>query len=126
MYDNWVFNKWETPLSAVGALELQRLTDCNGFLEIVCEDLESSAPHLWIVIFQSAIGYRSLGESFRNQLWKEWDINQYGRTVYVENSDFLLALVKEPVTENLRHFMIVTRDDVIEVLSVPDPQIIEL
>ena len=130
MYDNWKIKKWETPVSDWKWLFMDSLTDSakTHTLEILLSD-KDDYPQIAIQ-FKNYPIYRNIVEEYRTTLWNHLSkTSQWcGWTFEVVNSPWLEKLCKiEPLIEvhdsGLRHFVISTNDDVIEVLSNLEPNI---
>ena len=124
LYDNWLLERWETPVSDAQNLTLISLTDTQGILCIILEDQHERR---FQISFTRYPGYRNLLEEYRTELW-----GLYARTsrpectLQVISSSWIQELKQhEPLLDvqfpNLKHLLIITGDDVIEVLSDETP-----
>ena len=132
LYDNWVLERWETAVSDAQSLVLVSLIDTQGTLSLVLEDQRDPQRHRFQVDFIRVPGYRNLLEEYRLELWAiPRGTIATGWTVQVVASPWIAELYEhEPLLEvgfpALRHFLISTEDDVIEVLSDVVPTFYEL
>jgi hypothetical protein len=128
MYQNWRLHRWSTPMGDAEYLRMESLTD-NGRLVIVLQDLGTNQNYR--VTFKNYPAYRNIMEEHRGTLWtKRPEISEpdaTGWTLLVEGSDLVSELM--PGIEayfdvnRLKHYLIITADDVIEVLSDTEPTI---
>jgi len=128
-YETWIIKRWETPFSAIGSIALASLVD-DGQLTITFEAPREPGRPRWKVKFDKIAGYRNLLEEFRLELWQHLDTTQQrcGNTFTVANSPWIKELrrregVFEAIHPNSSHFVFLTEDDVIEVLSSNSPAI---
>lgn len=129
MYDTWIIERWETPLSAIESIVMASLVD-DGQLAITFEAPRQAGRPRWRVTFESAPGYRNLVEEFRLELWDHLDRTQQrcGNTFIVANSPWIAELrQREALFDNYHpsasHFVFLTEDDIIEVLAPSRPAI---
>ncbi len=132
MYDTWKIERWETPFSDATSLVMARLVDCDG-LSIVLE-----APHLtdrprWRIEFGRCAAYRNILEEYRLGLWAHLDQSKQrcGNAFVVTNSPWIAEFREhEPLLEvhdsGVKHFVVATEDDVVEILSGSPPRIVGL
>ena len=130
MYEHWKIEKWETALSECKHLAMFSLFDdaSNNKLIINLGFDEKEFD----LIFSNYPAYRNILEEYRLELWDYLDKSNQrcGNTFIVNNSPWLSELVSnEPLiefhNEKLKHYVITTGDDVIEVLSNEIPKLIE-
>jgi len=128
MYDNWKIKKWETPVSDSKWLSMVSLYDVaeTQTLEIRLNDGKQEIS----INFENYPAYRNIHEEYRTNLWRHLDetSQRCGWTFEVVNSSWSEKLYKdEPLLKfndpNLRHFVISTGDDVVEILSNLEPEI---
>lgn len=129
MYETWVIERWETPLSALGSVAMASLFD-DGQLSITFEAPRELGRPRWRVTFDKAPGYRNLVEEFRLELWHHLDSTQQrcGNTFTVANSPWIAELRQREALfdahyPSASHFVFLTEDDIIEVLSPSRPSI---
>lgn len=127
-YDNWNILKWNTLFSDKKYLFMESLLDSDCKLIITLFDDKEIR---YKVTFNNFPSYRNLLEKYRLNLWGKIDWNIVGNSWIVENSNWLNFLNKsEPLIthheENLKHYVICTESDVVEVLSSDENPIIEI
>lgn len=126
MYDGWRIARWETPVVDIDRLLLASLVDTGGELTLVFEDCGRPARPRWRVRFRDYPAYRNIDEAYRVALWSRLDASRQrcGWTFTVDEpsphaswgSDYL-----HRVLPGLRHYVVATDDDVVEVLSRQEP-----
>jgi hypothetical protein len=126
MYDGWVVTRWDTPVSDVAELYLASLTDARRELTLVLEGPLASGRPRWRVEFQDYPGYRNLDEAFRVELWQWLDMSgqRCGSTFVVSEPLPLASWATSGLHQlypGLRHYVVATMDDVIEVLAAREP-----
>jgi hypothetical protein len=128
MYDNLKIKRWETPISDSKELGMVSLHDnaSTNTLEVLLNDGKKEIR----VTFNNYPAYRNILEEFRTKLWNHLTetSQRCGWTFEVVESTWVEELQKdESMLEfhfpGLRHFVISTGDDVIEILSDLEPQI---
>ena len=129
-YKQWRIERWDTPLSDIGSVALASLLDSGGQLTITIEAPREPGRPRWVFTFDTYPGYRNILEEFRLQLWEHLDATQQrcGNTFCVANSPWIEILrAEEGVFEHfypkIAHYVILTEDDVIEILSPQLPTI---
>lgn len=120
--------RWQTPVSDARSLAMVSLLDRDG-LRITVQDLRDPARRRFEFLFRRVVGYRNLLEEFRTS--EPTLPPGTGWTVVIPDSPWLADLrAKEALLDvyapECRHFMIVTEDDVIDVLSPEVPEIREV
>ncbi len=128
--DSYNFKRWETPVSDAISLAMVSLFDKN-YLEIVLQDLRDANRKRFKFTFQKVAAYRNILEEYRTSETNSLNRNTFGWTLVSENSEWLNYFKeKEPLlTEynpNCKHFIIITEDDVIEILSSYFPEVTEI
>jgi hypothetical protein len=128
MYYKWKIKRWETPISDskwLGMVSLHDVTEMN-ILDIRLNDGKQEIS----IKFENYPAYRNILEEYRTALWRHLDetSQRCGWTFEVVDSSWSEELNKrEPLLEfknpGLRHFVLSTDDDVIEVLSNLEPRI---
>jgi len=127
MYKDWKIKKWDTPVSDVNGLALISLKDIarENKLSILFETNNKKLE----ATFDNYPAYRNILEEYRLELWKHLDeTNQMcGDTFIVINSPWIKSLTEREQLINvhekeLKHYVITTTDDVIEVLSSKEPE----
>jgi hypothetical protein len=128
MYDKLKIKRWETPISDskwLGMISFYDVAESN-ILEIRLNDGKQEIS----IKFENYPAYRNILEEYRTALWRHLDktSQKCGWTFEVINSSWSEELNnEEPLLEfhnpGLRHFVISTNDDVIEVLSNLEPKI---
>ncbi len=125
------FKRWETPVSDAKSLAMVSLFD-KRVLEIILQDLKDPARKRYKFIFNKVAAYRNIMEEYRiNE--KEFPISskKFGWTLFAETSEWLNYFKeKEQLLEeynpNCKHFIIMSEDDVVEILCSYFPEVIEI
>jgi hypothetical protein len=126
MYEEWVITRWETPVGDIDRLLMVSLIDRQGELQLVVEAFRASNRPRWRVTFRDYPAYRNIDERYRDALWRWLDASaqRCGTTFTVRESPAFSswgATYLGDVNRHLRHFVVSTADDVIEVLSAGEP-----
>lgn len=130
MYEEWTLEKWATPISDVESLSMVMLVD-DGMLSIIVQ-ANGVSPKWFRCVFSRYPAYRNILEEFRAELWErlEQQKQHLGWTAIVSNSPWISSFDREPLLKEyypqLKHYLICTEDDVIEVLSPQDPELQEI
>lgn len=128
IYKNWKISKWETPISNFGSSRMELLMDTD-FLTIIIQEGAGDIRSRVKFIFRGDYAYRNINESFRNGLWAILP-PRLGQTLKVEKSDLIEILRSDELGSDTflsaKHYIILTEDDVIEVIAAVDPEIHEL
>ena len=133
MYASWKLENWETPISHTGSGfrgAMLSLID-DGPLKITIDIGRHPEKSLvYQIEFQSCAGYRNILEEYRIGLWEHLDSKypELGNTFIVVNSPWLKDLRENQClldvhSTGAKHFVIVTGDDVVEVLSNQTPSV---
>ncbi len=116
--------KWITPISEVKNLTMVELIDKKGKLIITL----LGEGKKFQLIFQNPPVYRNILEEYHTNLWEYLDNTKQrrGNTFKIIDCEWVEYLKKhEPLlsfyNEKLEHYIIVTNDDVIEILSNKEP-----
>ena len=132
MYHEWQITRWETPLSDLKSVAMASLVD-DGQLSITVEAPREDGRPRWHVTFETYPGYRNLLEQFRLELWTHLDSTRqrFGTTFTVADSPWIKTLretegVFDSYYPEIEHYVVLTEDDVIEVLSPDPPSIVAL
>jgi len=124
VYSKWKIIKWPTPISAFGKPRLEYLKD-GIQLEIVIQNFSGGSPRVEFV-FSGIYTYRNINRGFRTSLWEVVPASNLGATWMVQNSDFLDLLKADAqgaaTFRDARHFVIVTENDVIEIVACAPPR----
>lgn len=127
MYDNWRFEKWVTPISSMRTVILESLQDGSDGLTVIVETDEKPEVDIRVSFyFAKAPAYRNIQESYRTELWAKLGREMPGTpwsSLRVFGADWAEALRQEPLFPEIKHFMISTVDDVIEVLTPDEPAV---
>ena len=120
--------RWETPASDARSLALVSLLDQDG-LHITVQDLRDPAGRRFQFSFERVPAYRDILEEYRTS--EPPPVERVGWTRIDPGSDWLADLrSREPLLDvhspGCRHYIIVTEDDVIDVLSPEEPKIVEV
>jgi hypothetical protein len=126
-YEDWEFEKWNTKLSDSNFLFLESLVDKNSELILKFSDSEK----VYELTFRNYSAYRNILEQYRTKLWTKLHnsgLKDLGNSWIIENSDWMKNLFEnEPLLElfesKLKHYLITTEIDVIEVLSSDNPDV---
>jgi len=133
-YTDWQIEKWSSPVSECDNLFLESLFDgkrLNDYrLEILLTTGDRDDSPKYQFTFDAYPAYRNIVEEYRLELWTHLDNTKQrcGWTYTVPDSPWISELHRsEPLlSENyptLRHWVIATWDDVVEVLSPTPPEI---
>lgn len=120
--------RWQTPVSDARSLAMVSLHDREG-LHITLQDLRDPARRRFEFVFRRVAAYRNLLEEYRTS---EPPVpHGVGWTLTIPDSPWLAELrAKEPLLDihspGCQHYVIVTEDDVIDVLSPEPPEIQEI
>ena len=103
----------------------------EGCLSITLEGPREKGRPRWRIVFDGFVpGYRNLLEEFRLELWEHLELTHQrcGNTFTVTNSPWIVYLrekegVFDSVYSEIDHYVVLTEDDVIEVLSPTKPKI---
>ena len=120
--------RWETPVSNAKSLAMVSLVDSHG-LHITLQDLRDPQRRRYRFTFGNVPAYRNVLEEYRTS--EPPAGGELGWTVKIPNSPWLEAFRRdEPLfeihTPGCEHYVIVTEDDVIDVLSPEPPEISEV
>jgi len=126
MYEQWLIARWDTPVVDIDQLLMVSLVDSRGELTLTFEAFRSPERPRWTVRFGKSLGYRNIDEAYRLGLWRWLDQSgqRCGHTFLVQESPKLASWATEYLHEvipSVRHFVIATEDDVIEVLCANEP-----
>ena len=102
------------------------LVDCQRELTATFEDVTSAERTTWRVRFVKYPAYRNIDEAYRTNLWKWLDESNQrcGNTFTVTQTPALRSwdtVYLHEVAPDIRHYVIATNDDVLEVLSLAEP-----
>ena len=105
----------------------------EGSVKVTVEDVRSATRDRFAFVFDRCFGYRNLLEEYQTREWAATDASamKLGWTWIVRDSGWLAELQREPLFElhggqSAVHYVIVTEDDVVEVLSKDVPRIVAL
>ncbi|ELS04157.1 hypothetical protein Xen7305DRAFT_00038850 [Xenococcus sp. PCC 7305] len=129
MCQGWKIEKWETPLSAVSNPAFESLIQDKEALKI---NIRGDNDKKSLFIFDSHCpAYKSIDETYKTKLWSYLDETdqRFGSTFTVKNSSWLKQY-QEPefltrIVPDLKHYVICTTNNIIEILTDKKPQIIE-
>ncbi len=133
MYEGWVAERWETPLSGAQRLSLLELHD-DGDLVLLLADEEDPEGRVFRFCFPEPPAYRNIQEPFRLELWEAFTPELLPRTgpfLRIPASPWVEELQsREPLLQawhpDLQHYMVCTPTDVVEVLCSAPPEIHEV
>lgn len=125
MYEGWRICRWETPVVDENRLLMLSLADVERELILLLESSRADRQR-WRVRFRRYPAYRNIDESYRTDLWRWLDDSgqRLGFTFTVEESPPLASwgtVYLHVLSPGIRHFVIATADDVVEVLSTEEP-----
>ena len=120
--------RWDTPVSDAGSLAMVSLLDQDG-LHITLRDLRDPTRRRYRFTFREVAAYRNILEEYR--LSEPPVPEGTGWTRLFSQSPWLRELrQREPLldvhTPNCQHYVIVTEDDVVDILSPIAPEIREV
>lgn len=126
MYEGWRIRRWDTPVVEEDQLLMVSLVDVDRELVLLFESGRDSGRLRWRVRFRQYPAYRNVDEAYRTELWRWLDTSgqRVGFTFTVEESPPLASwgtVYLHEVMPGIRHFVIATGDDVVEVLSAEEP-----
>jgi hypothetical protein len=126
VYEGWRVDRWETPVGDVDRLLMVSLVDATRELTAIFEASWMPSRPRWRVRFRDYPAYRNIDEAYRNELWRHIRESgqECGRTFTVQESPSLQSWGTESLHEvrpGIRHFVIATMDDILEVLSASEP-----
>lgn len=119
-------------MSDANHLCMESLQDRSGLLEIELADhWNNAATARFKVTFRNYPAYRNIDELYRVELWERRKqmahADATGWTLIVPDSPWLREFTNEPVLDffnpGIVHYLIVTENDVIEVLSNEEPKV---
>jgi hypothetical protein len=128
-FSDWKWSRWETPVSDAQSISLH-LSLTEGVLQVILD----TSSHLYDglrlrIAFQKILAFRCLQESYMNSLWGVFSkAGSPGKTFIVNNSPWLAELAREDslfaeTSHNVRHYVITSDAEVLEVLSKSPPYI---
>jgi hypothetical protein len=131
MQENWLSVRWETPVSDAKGL-MMKLCCHDGDLDITLDRSSVSEVLDDIqLVFKKVVAFRSILERFRTELWNYQLVHgRPGRTFIIDNSPWISELqASDPVfaslnIPNVRHYVIATDWDVLEILSSHAPVVV--
>ena len=120
--------RWETPVSDAASLAMVSLLDQDG-LHITLQDLRDPGRRRFRFSFERVPAYRNILEEYRTSERRTGE--GLGWTRIDPESAWLADLRRrEPLLDHFRpgcvHYVIVTEDDVLDVLSPEPPEIVEM
>jgi len=123
MYHDWQIERWETPVVDCNRLLLLSLVDAGRELVMIFVARNSK----YCVRFSNYQAYRNIDEAYRTDLWHWLDKSNQrcGFTFLVkENPPFHSwgTVYLHTVLPDVRHYVIATDDDAVEVLSTCVPK----
>jgi hypothetical protein len=123
-----VLQRWDTPVSDAVSLAMVSLVDRDG-LHLTLQDLRDPNRRRYCFSFQKVVAYRNILEEFRDG--EQWIRQGTGRTFRATESEWLRELrsreaLLDVMAPGCQHYLVVTEDDVIDVLSPHEPEIREV
>lgn len=120
--------RWPTPVSDLADFRLVSLHQEGRTLVLELEGRRDAVTERWTMTFAEQRGYRNLLEEYRTALWAHWPSPSTGNTVEVRDSSWIARLREEASFEaylgaRARHFMILTGDDVLDVIAAVEPSV---
>jgi hypothetical protein len=128
MTPDYTQERWQTPVSDARSLAMVSLLDRDG-LHITLEDLRDPVRRRFKFVFRRVAAYRNILEEYRTT---EPPLSRgAGWTVTLPNSPWLAELRAEQSlldvhSPGCRHYVIVTEDDIIDILCPEPPEIVEV
>ncbi len=124
-YARWSISRWETPVSDIDRILSVSLCDQDDRLIVTMEAAWEPNRPRWRVTFSRYQAYRNADELHLTSLWVWLDSSgqRCGSTFVVEQSPWIDELAQ---IRPLRHYVIATLDDVIEVAAEVAPEWEEL
>ncbi|MBA2339038.1 MAG: hypothetical protein H0V88_01470 [Pyrinomonadaceae bacterium] len=128
MYEDWEFERWETPVSNERLLSMVSLIDDSEILTIVIDGLPNKRIRF---VFTDYPAYRNIQELYRTELWNKLYRKNLGITLIIPKSEWIESFrqskeLLDVYHPNAVHYMICTDDGCVEVLSNEPPEITEI
>jgi hypothetical protein len=128
MYEDWEFERWETPVSNERLLSMVSLIDDSEILAIVIDGLPNKRIRF---VFTDYPAYRNIQELYRTELWNKLYRKNLGITLIIPKSEWIESFrqskeLLDVYHPNAVHYMICTDDGCVEVLSNEPPEITEI
>src|SRR5215207_9411766 len=92
MYEDWKFERWETPFSNEPLGELISLIDECEKLVIIVED---SSDRRFLFTFTDYPAYRNIQELYRTELWSKLYRKNLGSTLIIKDSEWIASFSNE-------------------------------
>jgi hypothetical protein len=126
LYENWKYRRWDTPLDGSRDVGLKELRTHERSVFLVLE----AGDAVFEFEFQDVVAYRNIIERYRLKLWEllEARLPERSWTLEIESPNWADELKEseplvQPFHPELRHFMVCTHEDVVEVLTEQTPEI---
>jgi hypothetical protein len=128
MYEDWEFERWETPVSNEPLLSMVSLFDDGEKLTIVIDG--TSNKHVRFV-FTDYPAYRNIQELYRTELWGKLYRKNLGSTLIISKAEWIESLRRtdklvDVYHPNAVHYLICTEDGCVEILTNQPPEISEM
>jgi len=124
MYENWKFERWETPISNERLVSMISLVDDGEKLSVIVGGLPGRKDVQFI--FTNYPAYRNIQELYRTELWSRLYEKNLGNTFIVPQSEWVASFkneILEVFFPDMVHYMICTEFGCLEVLSDTVPEI---
>jgi hypothetical protein len=125
-YKSWKFRRWDTPLDDSRDVALKELRTCERDVSLVLD----AGGALFEFVFREVVAYRNIVERYRLELWEVLgaQLPERGWALEIEAPNWASELKEseplvQPFHPALRHFMICTDEDVLEILTERTPEI---
>ena len=127
MYEGWKITRWETPIVEIGQLLLVSLQRTGRDLVLEFEAFRDPARPRWQVKVTQCAAFRCIDEMFRCKLWKMLDeTNQRcGFSFLAEEPEPFESWGTGYIQDwekGVQCYVLCTEDDVVEVLTVREPE----
>lgn len=130
---NEIWRRWKDYLNFPQKLVLESLTDNKDGISLKLYDENDENTKIEVIFSEHALSYRNrdegeflrkfkyLGDEYGDEFYTKWSLFE------VNSSDYIQWFNKESLgihqEENIRHFVFITINDVVEVLSTYEPEI---
>ncbi len=128
-----MWKRWKDDLNLPQKLVLESLTDNMEGISLKFSDENDENTEIEITFTEHALSYRNrdegeflrkfkyLGDEYGDEFYTKWSLFEVDSSHYVQwFNEESLGIHQD---ENIRHFVFITMNDVVEVLSTYEPEI---